>query len=1779
MSVKLNYIYFAYNLKNNKIVNFIFFLFCISNVYTQNATDNFSSNNFSGGSGWASTSWTTSGSPTVVAQEAFSDGGSNRSFTRRVDLSMASSATWTMDWRCADSSSGFEADDQTFFQVSYGGGAFTTLQTLTEPCPNSGNTDSGSISIPLTIGYTNTRIRILTSNNSSSEDMYFDNALVTLTLLTTSDLVATLSPFNCEGKLYQVYDNPAQIGLIDIRNSSFNDLPNSPAPTILNASGYRISNNIAYALTNGTVNLWAIGSDGAVASLGAISGLPTGVNYTSGDFGPDGYLYVKTSDTPYRQNMYRVDVDAVAVVSTLALGTEADYISDFAYNPFTGLFYGVHNGNGNFVSINPTTGATIVIGNVGTTSESWGAIFADASGRVAGIRNVNGSLYEFNIATGVPAVIGSAVSTSSNDGFSCYNALFNFDTDFSDAPLTYGTASHAIRNSYYIGSSAPDDDASAQPTANADGDDTDTGGANFDDDDTVLATLIAGQLTTWDVSVSGANGFLQVWIDFNTDGDFGDTGEQVAINIQDNGASGDATANDGVINVTFTVPASANTTNPSFARLRWSSITNLNTTQIATDGEVEDYQVNINDPCDATASGNLDTDGDGVSDTCDLDDDNDGILDTLECEGSSNPSGNYSISVSGNSTATITSPFNPCGPNNFNLGDQILFDIVTNTGTSYNEEEVVVEIYEHVSGVYVLADSIFIEDFIVNYTHTIQNNNTNGSLRLIFRCVLGNQIGLSFNFACASCKDSDSDGIEDSLDIDSDNDGIPDNIEAQPTIGYIAPSEVSANILDENNNGLDDNYETSRGGTDLSNLEDTDGDGIYDYLDLDTDNDGTPDLEENGQANTASIVDADTDGLPDNLDSITSHLDINDEVLLGNLTDLINVFEDVDNDAAIGGDLDYRDTIDVFYPSATIDFDGVDDYVSMPDLQMSGWTEGTLMAWVKLDPNFSQSGDVLGQNMFRIWVDFNGKLHGYIITNNSGTSYGLSSNLTLPKNEWHHVTLVFSGSAKSIKLYLDGKEVDRVTYTNSGTALSTNLSLTNPDFTIGRFERFANRYFHGSIDEVRVFNKNMTDEQIQQMVYQEIENHNGNIRGSLISKDIEDLNENIKVSWSNLEGYYPMTDIVNSTTKDYSQNNNTAYLHNITTVQEQTAPMPYQTVSDGSWTTESTWLHGDVWDIEDIPNNKDWSIVDVQHNVTTSSSHTNLGLFIDSNKALTISGENKVENTWYLELNGTLDLEGDSQLIQTNNSDLVTSSTGKLLRSQEGNGSVYWYNYWSSPVGTQGNTTLGDNNTSSNNARNTTFNVGMLKKPSGTNFEFTSAYDEVGKISTRWLYTYINGVTYWDYGLLNPNTALQPGVGYTQKGTGVGSEQQYVFEGKPNNGTILIPVTDTGGSGSVPAVSKTDYMLGNPYASALDIHAFIDDNAGVIDGTIQLWQQWSGDSHILDEYNGGYAQVNKLGATRAYQFVGIEGADNGSQDGTKIPTRYLPVGQGFMAEIVNSGNVVFRNSQRIFIKESDANGSYNNGSVFLRGTGSSSSQKDATQETTADPMQRLRLEFNSVDGPATKRELLLGFSTETSDAFDYGYEAKNVEVYNDDLNLVLDQELMTIQAYGPITEDKAVPLALKTSGSYNYTIQLTEMDNIAEDQELYIRDNKTGIYYDLRSELPFEFSSSSGEFTDRLEVVFKEQRSESLSQIDETIERINLYYASGRNKIVVMNPNNEVLKGIDIINILGQTTQSIRNIFDGTYNEYDVDNLNTGTYIIKLTTATNAMLTKKIIIN
>jgi gliding motility-associated-like protein len=125
----------------------------------------------------------------------------------------------------------------------------------------------------------------------------------------------------------------------------------------------------------------------------------------------------------------------------------------------------------------------------------------------------------------------------------------------------------------------------------------------------------------------------------------------------------------------------------------------------------------------------------------------------------------------------------------------------------------------------------------------------------IFRHTLSNTSDQSsfqghFELTCFK-RDSDNDGSEDAFDLDNDNDGIPDLLEATGSI-------ISLTNADANFDGLDDIFNNT-----AVLPFDTDGDGIPDFLDLDSDNDGIFDLFEAGH----NLPDSDLNGIIDNAET------------------------------------------------------------------------------------------------------------------------------------------------------------------------------------------------------------------------------------------------------------------------------------------------------------------------------------------------------------------------------------------------------------------------------------------------------------------------------------------------------------------------------------------------------------------------------------------------------------------------------------------------------------------------------------------------------------------------------------------------------------------------------------------------------------------------------------------------------------------------------------------------------------------------------------------------
>lgn len=158
--------------------------------------------------------------------------------------------------------------------------------------------------------------------------------------------------------------------------------------------------------------------------------------------------------------------------------------------------------------------------------------------------------------------------------------------DYGDAPdPTYPTldagdgARHIIGGGLYLGASV-DFEADGQPTVGADGDDLD---GNDDEDGVVFTSGVGvGLDASLEVTASGA-GRLNAWVDFNSDGDWADAGEQIFT---------DQMLVAGVNSLSIAVPASA-TLGTSYARFRLDTNGGLAPNGYATDGEVEDYMVEI----------------------------------------------------------------------------------------------------------------------------------------------------------------------------------------------------------------------------------------------------------------------------------------------------------------------------------------------------------------------------------------------------------------------------------------------------------------------------------------------------------------------------------------------------------------------------------------------------------------------------------------------------------------------------------------------------------------------------------------------------------------------------------------------------------------------------------------------------------------------------------------------------------------------------------------------------------------------------------------------------------------------------------------------------------------------------------------------------------------------------------------------------------------------------------------------------------------------------------
>jgi hypothetical protein len=843
-------------------------------------------------------------------------------------------------------------------------------------------------------------------------------------------------------------------------------------------------------------------------------------------------------------------------------------------------------------------------------------------------------------------------------------------------------------------------------------------------------------------------------------------------------------------------------------------------------------------------------------------------------------------------------------------------------------------------------------------------------------------------------------------------------------------------------------------------------------------------------------------------------------------------------------------------------FDGVNNYLRGGNSNTLG-NRFTIQAWIKPEGsnhNNSEKTIVAKKSLvdgYSLILQNNNKVKmEWIGTDNSVVE--LVTNTPLPNNKWHHIAIVFD--SRNLSIYIDGVlDISaRVSVPKANTS----------EFSIGA--TYANKIitkpFKGGIDEVLVWNTNLSVNQIRYLMNQEIYKISTNvISGKSIPVTIT-KNELSTLQWSQLLSYFSMNLFNENDVLDES--NSGIIGKGDYSIEIQSAPLPYVTIAHGEWSNQFVWHSGSEIKLPCEPSlvnpaiTIDWNIVFQNRNIISLGNKTLLGLIINNN-TLTVENDSKIEITHYLKNSGKLDLEGKSQLIQQLNCDLELFSNGMLERDQQGTTNRFNYNYWSSPVSTMNNTSINHGFTVNSILRDgaNPASPQPINWTTSVNNPTTSPIT----LSSYWIFKFQNlSPIYANWSGVGQNGHLAAGQGFTMKGSNQATgNQNYVFVGKPNNGLITSPIAPNNLN-----------LSGNPYPSALDVNEFILNNLDSTTGTVYLWEHYAtNNTHNLAGYQGGYATRNLVGGTEP---IAPEGISNlGSSD--RIPGRFLPVGQGFMVYGNETGGLIkFNNNQRAFVKENNSQ----SGTIFRQISETNAGSipdyfsKNDDNNYAASPFQKIRL--NVVLPNQHKRQLLIGYMNEyATDNFDKGFDAPIIDNYANDAYFILANYELNILGDSYFSPTKSHTIGVKSTVAGTIKFELDSLENIPNGLTVYIYDQLTNTYHNI-IDGTFETTIGIEQSPNRFYLRYQQEGALNNNDLN-AANHLDVLHNSFNSTIQISNEYTLDIKKVSLVNILGQVIQQWNTNSNVTLIELSTQGVMPGTYVVTIN-SDEGTTSKKIII-
>lgn len=369
------------------------------------------------------------------------------------------------------------------------------------------------------------------------------------------------------------------------------------------------------------------------------------------------------------------------------------------------------------------------------------------------------------------------------------------------------------------------------------------------------------------------------------------------------------------------------------------------------------------------------------------------------------------------------------------------------------------------------------------------------------------------------------------------------------------------------------------------------------------------------------------------------------------------------------------------------------------------------------------------------------------------------------------------------------------------------------------------------------------------------------------------------------------------------------------------------------------------------------------------------------------------------------------------------------------------------------------------------------------------------------------------YQILNSETDPQTfdkGIGYSIRVrntllSGQTTMHHGKFVGNPFNGYINVPVQYTGNGYN---------LIGNPYASAIDIGKFFAANPQA--KAIYIWTHQYPVDHA--DYANNYTIITR--------------------GGTLDPSlNQLNVGQGFIVKVDQDdvSPIVFTNDMRV-----------------INMTTKNRYWLDLSQS-------------NEI-----KNQIMVGYVNNATNNFDVNMDQVILDTYNTAIYSLVDDENLVIDARAlPFETADVVQLGFKTVESGEFTIRISGLEGLFEEgQTIFIQDSLNNTVHNLK-EGEYNFTSVAGTFNDRFQLLYVE---EELGMMHANLQEGVVLFKN--NQHFTIKSEQTLIQSVEIYDVQGRL---VRSYHDVNAKLQDIHTTSKGVNILKITLENGNTLTKKLI--